>query len=144
MLWYLDEQGSKQMIGQILGAAAPILDKFIEDKDAKIKIKAELEQSIIGLQAAQAAANVEQAKHSSLFVAGARPAIMWICALGLMTQFFLMPIAEWATAIWAPGTPLPKLETEELMSLTLALLGLGGMRSWEKSKGVARESMGKK
>jgi hypothetical protein len=144
VLWYLDEQGSKQMIGQILGAAAPILDKFIEDKDAKIKIKAELEQSIIGLQAAQAAANVEQAKHSSLFVAGARPAIMWICALGLMTQFFLMPIAEWATAIWAPGTPLPKLETEELMSLTLALLGLGGMRSWEKSKGVARESMGKK
>lgn len=132
------------MIGQILGAAAPILDKFIEDKDAKIKIKAELEQSIIGLQAAQAAANVEQAKHSSLFVAGARPAIMWICALGLMTQFFLMPIAEWATAIWSPGTPLPKLETQELMSLTLALLGLGGMRSWEKSKGVARESMGKK
>lgn len=132
------------MIGQILGAAAPILDKFIEDKDAKIKIKAELEQSIIGLQAAQAAANVEQAKHSSLFVAGARPAIMWICALGLMTQFFLMPIAEWATAIWSPGTPLPKLETQELMSLTLALLGLGGMRSWEKSKGVARDSMGKK
>ena len=132
------------MIGQILGAAAPILDKFIEDKDAKIKIKAELEQSIIGLQAAQAAANVEQAKHSSLFVAGARPAIMWICALGLMTQFFLMPIAEWAAAIWSPGTPLPKLETQELMSLTLALLGLGGMRSWEKSKGVARESMGKK
>ena len=41
------------MIGQILGAAAPILDKFVEDKDAKNKIKAELEQSIIGLQAAQ-------------------------------------------------------------------------------------------
>jgi len=129
------------MIGQILGAAAPILDKFIEDKDAKNKIKAELEQSMIGLQAAQAAANVEQAKHSSLFVAGARPAIMWICALGLMTQFFLMPIAEWATSIWSPGTPLPELQTEELMSLTLALLGLGGMRSWEKSKGVARERM---
>ena len=46
------------MIGQILGAAAPILDKFVEDKDAKNKIKAELEQSIIGLQAAQAAANI--------------------------------------------------------------------------------------
>lgn len=129
------------MIGQILGAAAPILDKFIEDKDAKNKIKAELEQSIIGLQAAQAAANVEQAKHSSLFVAGARPAIMWICALGLLTQFFLMPIAEWASALWFPDVALPSLATEELMTLTLALLGLGGMRSFEKSKGVARESM---
>ena len=129
------------MIGQILGAAAPILDKFVEDKDAKNKIKAELEQSIIGLQAAQAAANVEQAKHSSLFVAGARPAIMWICALGLLTQFFLMPIAEWASALWFPDIALPSLATEELMTLTLALLGLGGMRSFEKSKGVARESM---
>ena len=76
------------MLQGILGAAAPILDKFVEDKDAKNKIKAELEQSIIALQAAQAAANVAQAQHSSLFVAGARPAIMWICALGLMTNFF--------------------------------------------------------
>jgi hypothetical protein len=129
------------MIGQLVGAAAPILDKFIEDKDAKNKIKAELEQSLIGLQAAQAAANIEQAKHSSLFVAGARPAIMWICALGLLTNFFLMPLAEWATAIWAPDTPLPSLNSEELMTLTLALLGLGGMRSFEKSRGVARERM---
>ena len=131
------------MIGQILGAAAPILDKFIEDKDAKNKIKAELEQSMIGLQAAQAAANIEQAKHSSIFVAGARPAIMWVCCLGLLTNFFIMPLAEWATSIWAPDTPLPSLNSEELMSLTLALLGLGGMRSFEKSKGVARENMKK-
>ena len=131
------------MIGQIIGAAAPILDKFIEDKDAKNKIKAELEQSIIGLQAAQAAANVEQAKHSSIFVAGARPAIMWVCCLGLLTNFFIMPLAEWATSIWAPDTPLPSLNSEELMTLTLALLGLGGMRSFEKSIGVARESMKK-
>ena len=129
------------MIGQLVGAAAPILDKFIEDKDAKNKIKAELEQSLIGLQAAQAAANVEQAKHSSLFVAGARLAIMWICALGLLTNFFLMPLAEWATSIWAPDTPLPSLNSEELMTLTLALLGLGGMSSFEKSRGVARERM---
>jgi len=129
------------MISEIIKSAAPILDKFVEDKDAKAKIKAELEQSIIGLQAAQAAANVAQAKHSSLFVAGARPAIMWICALGLLTNFFLMPLAEWATSIWAPDTPLPSLNSEELMTLTLALLGLGGMRSWEKSKGVARERM---
>tara|TARA_R100001510_G_C7652628_1_gene210510 strand:- start:133 stop:525 length:393 start_codon:yes stop_codon:yes gene_type:complete len=129
------------MLGQILGVAAPILDKFIEDKDAKNHIKAELEQSLVSLQAAQAAANVEQAKHPSLFVAGARPAIMWICALGLLTNFFVMPIAEWAVAIWSPGTELPALQTGELMTLTLSLLGLGGMRSFEKTKGVARENL---
>ena len=129
------------MLGQILSVAAPILDKFIEDKDAKNQIKAELEQSLVSLQAAQAAANVEQAKHPSLFVAGARPAIMWICALGLFTNFFVMPIAEWAVAIWSPGTELPALQTGELMTLTLSLLGLGGMRSFEKTKGVARENL---
>ena len=52
-----------------------------------------------------------------------------------------MPIAEWATAIWAPDVSLPELNTEQLMTLTLSLLGLGGMRSFEKSKGVARESL---
>lgn len=93
---------------------------------------------------AQAQANVESAKHSSLFVAGARPAIMWICALGLMTNFFLLPLAEWGTAVWAPQIILPdfdQLQSGELMTLTLSLLGLGGMRSWEKSKGVARSNL---
>jgi hypothetical protein len=129
------------MIAQILGLAGPILDKFVEDKDAKNQIAAQLEQQLVGLQAAQAQANIEQAKHPSLFVAGARPAIMWICALGLLTNFFIMPIAEWAVAIWSPGIELPSLQTEELMSLVLALLGLGGFRSFEKSKGVARENL---
>jgi hypothetical protein len=129
------------MIAQILGLAGPILDKFVEDKDAKNQIAAQLEQQLVGLQAAQAQANIEQAKHPSLFVAGARPAIMWICALGLLTNFFIMPIAEWAVAIWSPSIELPSLQTEELMSLVLALLGLGGFRSFEKSKGVARENL---
>ena len=129
------------MIAQILGLAGPIIDKFVEDKDTKNKITAQLEQQLVGLQAAQAQANIEQAKHPSLFVAGARPAIMWICALGLLTNFFIMPMAEWATAIWSPGIELPSLQTEELMSLVLALLGLGGFRSFEKSKGVARENL---
>ena len=129
------------MIAQILGLAGPILDKFVEDKDTKNQIAAQLEQQLVGLQAAQAQANIEQAKHPSLFVAGARPAIMWICALGLLTNFFIMPMAEWATAIWSPGIELPSLQTEELMSLVLALLGLGGFRSFEKSKGVARENL---
>ena len=129
------------MIAQRLGLAGPILDKFVEDKDTKNKIAAQLEQQLVGLQAAQAQANIEQAKHPSLVVAGARPAIMWICALGLLTNFFIMRMAEWATAIWSPGIELPSLQTEELMSLVLALLGLGGFRSFEKSKGVARENL---
>ena len=135
------------ILEKLIDPVSNVLDKVIEDKDQKAKLAHEIatmaerfhhEQAM-----AQSEANVEQAKHPSLFVAGARPAIMWICALGLLTQFFIMPIAEWATAIWAPGVKLPALQTGELMTLTLSLLGLGGMRSWEKSQGVARENLKK-
>tara|TARA_R100000742_G_C4279090_1_gene102886 strand:+ start:2256 stop:2651 length:396 start_codon:yes stop_codon:yes gene_type:complete len=129
------------MIGTILGAAAPIIDKFVENKDQKNKLKAELEQSLISLDLAQAQANIEQAKHSSIFVAGARPAIMWICALGLFFHFIIFPLAEWVITIWYPNLFLPSLDTDQILGLTVSLLGLGGMRSWEKSKGIARKSL---
>ena len=56
------------MIGQILGIAGPIIDKFVPDADTKMKLAAELETQLVGLQAAQAATNLEQAKHRSIFV----------------------------------------------------------------------------
>tara|TARA_X000001382_G_scaffold84700_1_gene59986 strand:+ start:107 stop:502 length:396 start_codon:yes stop_codon:yes gene_type:complete len=129
------------MIKDILSAVSGVASEFIEDKDKKNELETRIQEKLISLDLAQAQANIQQAKHSSVFVAGARPAIMWVACLGLLTNFFLMPLAEWATAIWWPGTPLPKLQTEELMTLTLSVLGLGGMRSWEKSKGVARNKL---
>ena len=129
------------MISGILGAVAPIVDKFVEDKDQKNKLKAELEQSLISLDLSQAQANIEQSKHSSIFVAGARPAIMWICALGLFFHFIIFPLAEWVITIWYPDLFLPSLDTDQILGLTVSLLGLGGMRSWEKSKGIARKSL---
>ena len=129
------------IVDSVVGIAGKVLDKFVGDKDLKTKLEAELLKELIGLDMANAQANIESAKSSHLFVSGARPAIMWICALGLLTNFFLMPIAEWITTIWLPDVILPELKTDELMTLTLSLLGLGGMRSWEKSKGVARENL---
>ena len=124
------------MLQALIGPVSKLVGKFIEDKDQKNKLAHDLatlaSRHAQELAKGQIAANAEQAKHPSIFVAGARPAIMWICALGLLTQFFIMPIAEWATAIWMPD-----------ITLTLSLLGLGGMRSYEKSKGVARENMKK-
>ena len=135
------------MIQALIGPVSTLVGKFIEDKDQKNKLAHDLatlaDKHAQELAKGQIEANTQQAKHPSLFVAGARPAIMWICALGLLTQFFIMPIAEWATAIWMPEVLLPELNMGELMTLTLSLLGLGGMRSFEKSKGVARENMKK-
>lgn len=136
------------MIQALIGPVTGLLDKFIEDKDQKARLAHDIatmsEKHMAEAMALNAQANIDSAKSSSLFVAGARPAIMWVCCLGLLVNFFLMPIAEWAVAVYSPETVLPDLkalQSGELMTLTLSLLGLGGLRTWEKSKGVARENM---
>ena len=127
----------------VIGVAGKVLDKFVEEKDLKTKLSHELKSQIVSLDLAQAQTNLEQAKHPSIFVAGARPAIMWICAFGLGWQFVFQPVAVWGIAVSGIDVVLPIIETEGLMSLTLALLGLGGMRSFEKSKGIQRNNMKK-
>ena len=127
----------------VIGVAGKVLDKFVEDKDLKTKLSHELKTQIVSLDLAQAQTNLEQAKHPSIFVAGARPAIMWICAFGLGWQFVFQPVAVWGIAVSGIDVVLPIIETEGLLSLTLALLGLGGMRSFEKSKGIQRNNMKK-
>jgi hypothetical protein len=136
------------MLQALIAPVSELLGKVIPDVNERAKLAHEIatmsermahEQNLL-----QAQANVESAKSSSLFVAGARPAIMWICALGLFMNFFVVPLLEWGTPIFMPDMPLPKfeqLQSGELMTLTLSLLGLGGMRSWEKKQGVARNSM---
>lgn len=124
------------MINILLPAITTLLSKFIPDKDQAAKLAHEI-ASMAEKQAhenalAQIKVNEQQAAHKSLFVAGARPAIMWICALGLLYAVFLHPILD----IWFT---MPQVNTDVLMPVLLGLLGLGGLRSFEKSKGVARE-----
>ena len=68
---------------------------------------------------------------------------MWICAFGLGWQFVFQPIAVWGMAVSGVDVVLPIIETDGLMTLTMSLLGLGGMRSFEKSKGIQRNNMKK-
>ena len=125
----------------VIGVAGKVLDKFVEDKDLKTKLEAELSQQLVSLDLAQAQANIEQAKHPSIFVSGARPAIMWVCCFALAWQFIFAPILSWGFALWYPVVVLPTLETQALMTLLMSLLGLGGMRTAEKWKGVSRSNM---
>ena len=129
------------IVDSVVGVAGKVLDKFVEDKDLRLKLDAELRSQLINLDALQAQTNLEQAKHDSIFVAGARPSIMWICAFSLAWQYIIGPMASWALTIYDPLIQLPTLGTEELTGLVMALLGLGAARSYEKSKGVARNSM---
>ena len=136
------------MLTALIGPVTGLLDKFIEDKDQKARLAHDIatmsEKHANALAKEQAKANTEAAKHPSMFVAGARPAIMWVCAIGLFVNFFILPLMTWFTALFAPEINMPNfIDTGELISLTIALLGMGGLRSFEKSKGVAREDMRK-
>jgi len=124
------------MINLLIPAITGLLDKVIPDKDEREKLAHEI-ATMAQKQAhesvmAQVKVNEVQAAHKSLFVAGARPAIMWICALGLFYAVFAHPVLD----IWFN---MPEVNTDVLMPVMMGLLGLGGMRSFEKSKGVARE-----
>ena len=133
------------ILSSLLPVATKIIDRVVPDKNAaqkaKISMEKELTTAFNKANLAQIETNKIQAAHPSIFVSGARPAIMWICAFGLGWQFVFQPVAIWGMAVAGLDLTLPIIETEGLMSLTLALLGLGGMRSFEKSKGVQRNNM---
>ena len=124
------------MINLLIPAVTGLLDKFIPDADEKAKLAHEIatlaERQSHQSAMAQIKVNEVQAAHKSLFVAGGRPAIMWICALGLLYNVFIHPILD----IWLE---MPVVNTDILMPVMMGLLGLGGMRTYEKTKGVARE-----
>ena len=129
------------MIDKFFKPISDLIGKAIPDKTKRMELEASIKSQMIDLQKAQTEINLEQAKHPSIFVSGSRPAILWICALGLAWQFFLAPLMNWAVVISGSTIQPPVINTEGLMTLTLSLLGLGGLRTAEQWKGVARNNM---
>jgi len=124
------------LVGQLIGPVTGLLDKFIEDKDEKNRIAFELstmaERHAAELAKGQMEINKVEAAHKSLFVAGWRPSIGWCCSLGLLYHVLIAPIAS----IWVE---VPEIDPSLLMTTMTGLLGLGAMRSYEKTRGVSRE-----
>tara|TARA_B100000085_G_scaffold10607_1_gene9183 strand:+ start:484 stop:906 length:423 start_codon:yes stop_codon:yes gene_type:complete len=129
------------VIDKFLQPITGIIDKLVPDKTKKMELEHAIKTQMFELSKQQNEVNLAQAKHGSIFVAGARPAIMWICALGLFWSFFLAPLLNWGVVVFGVDIQPPTINTEGLMTLTLSLLGLGSMRSYEKAKGVARNNM---
>jgi hypothetical protein len=138
------------LIGPVSKMLDDVIDKIVPDKNAAAKAKQDLEAQLqtAVLQAAQSQLDIDktEAASPSIFVAGWRPFIGWICGIGLAWQYILMPLGSYAINIVATfnGTkipPLPVLDNSTLMPLVMALLGLGGMRTYEKVQGVARDNL---
>ena len=131
------------MIAQLIGPVTGLLDKFIEDKDQKARIAHDIatmaDRHAQERVMAQMEVNKQEAAHRSLFVAGWRPFIGWTCGVSLAWHFVLSPVVVFVTA-WA-GVEMPTLPTfdmDSLMTVLLGMLGLGGLRTYEKSKGLSR------
>lgn len=124
------------LLTTVVGAIVDRIPDPNERERKRAEIEAELVKQANALALAQAEQNKVEAAHGSVFVAGWRPFIGWVCGCALAWAFIVQPIAVWAAAIIAPGAQVPGIVTDNLFELVLAMLGLGGLRTFEKLRGV--------
>ena len=131
------------MLQALIGPVTGLLDKFVEDKDQKAQLAHEIatlaEKQAHEAQMAQILTNREEAKHRSIFVAGWRPFIGWTCGIALAYHFIFAPLIVFGVAWSGSEIPeIPAFDMDSLMTVLLGMLGLGGMRSFEKAKGLTK------
>ena len=131
------------MLANLIGPATQLLDKFIEDKDQKAALAHEIstmaERHAQELAKGQIEVNKMEAASSSMFGAGWRPAVGWICALGFASNFILIPMANFALALASIDVQIPMIDTTQMMPVLMGMLGLGTLRTVEKVRKVSRE-----
>jgi len=125
-----------------------LVDRLIPDKAAAQRAKDDMEAALVKASNEAALAQVEvnkiEAGHSSVFVAGWRPFIGWVCGVALALYYvpmFIIGMGLWVWACLEAGAmvPRPELGVAEIIGLVMAMLGLGGLRTFEKLHGVARQ-----
>ena len=133
------------MIGRpddLIGGLFGIVGKAVVDKDKVRQAEHDIRRLVMSSHLAQIAVNRQEAAHASLLVAGWRPFIGWVCGFSLLYKFILYPFLQFALVVFTPDFPvdqLPRIEVGEMTAILMGMLGLGGMRTYEKLKGVSRE-----
>jgi len=129
-------------VGQVLGGIGQLAKDLRSAITGEVspERKAEIEMKVLEIELAASQAQTEinkmEAQHPSVFVAGWRPAIGWTCAFAIAWQFVLNPLISWALLIWRPDIRPPVFPIEGLYPLVMAMLGIGGLRTWEKFRDV--------
>jgi hypothetical protein len=121
-------------VRQVVNEIGSVLDRLFPDPEERAK--AELARHEIARLPAlrQIEGRLAEAAEPSLFVAGWRPMIGWICALALTWAFLVQPVAVWIVATFALGAAVPAALTEHLFEMVLAMLGIAGLRTFEKTQ----------
>ena len=123
------------MLQALIGPVAGLLDKVVPDKDVAAKLANEIatmsEKHAQELSIAQLAVNKEEAK-GNWFQSSWRPAVAWVCVIGMAINFLVSPLLS------PLGVVVPQADTSVMMPVLMGMLGLGGLRSFEKTKGVSK------
>jgi hypothetical protein len=125
-------------IASPIEAIGNVFDKLFTSDAERAQAEAVLEKLKQHPAELQVELNKIEAAHRSVFVAGWRPAVGWICAAGVGWAYLGHPLFLWAAALWAPGLKPPDIRIDSLFELVLAMLGMAGLRSFEKSAGKTR------
>ena len=120
-------------IAETAKGVADVVDKFVETPDEKAAFKTVMAKLAQEPGLAQVELNKIGAAHRSIFVAGWRPFIGWVCGVGLAFSFLVNPLLQWVT-----GSAGPELPLNIMMELVIGMLGLAGLRTAEKMTGRAK------
>jgi len=121
-------------ISEPIEAIGNIIDAVHSSDEEKAQAQALLEKIKQRPGLVQAEIGKVQAQHRSIFVAGARPFLMWVCGIGFLFAFLVDPLLQWLM----PEVGAPQLPLDVMAELTIAMLGLSGLRTVEKLKGVSK------
>ena len=131
------------IIAALLPILGGVIDKVIPDKAAADKAKLEMQLKLLDAANAGALAQLEvnkvEAGHQSVFVAGWRPAIGWVCAAALAYSYMLVPLVGFTLTMM--GQPVPKWPVLDgnLWELMFGMLGMGALRSYDKAQERAQK-----
>ncbi len=121
-----------------VSAVGNVVDQLFTSDEEKVQAAILMEKIRQKPQLLQAEINRVEAGHRSLFVAGWRPFIGWVCGFGFLWAFLLHPLFEWIVVLRGLDIAAPGIITDNMMELVLALLGLGTLRSVEKMTGRSK------
>jgi hypothetical protein len=131
------------MLNNLIGPVTGLLDKFVEDKDQKAQLAHDLatmaDRHAQELATAQIEVNKAEAASGSLFKGGWRPFIGWVCGGAFAYHFVLQPVIVFGVLTAGIDLPpLPEFDMASLMTVMMGMLGLGGLRTYEKQKGISK------
>tara|TARA_B100001057_G_scaffold265043_1_gene265272 strand:- start:1405 stop:1803 length:399 start_codon:yes stop_codon:yes gene_type:complete len=131
------------VIQSLIAPVTGLLDKFIEDKDQKAALAHEIatmsQKHAQELSLAQIEVNKAEAQSGSLFKGGWRPAVGWVCAIAFLYHFLLKDIIMFVCAFAGVDVPeLPDFDMSTLLTVLGGMLGIGGLRTYEKQKGLTK------